>query len=192
MPRTNLITQLPILSLLCAAPVFCQPRAIDTAKSVMTVHVYKTGMLSAFGHDHEISAPIAGGTVDVAGRKVELHSSTEALRVKDPKASDKDRADVQSTMLGPEVLDAATHKEIKFQSTTAEAAGEGAWKVAGSLTLHGQTHPVSLDVHEKDGHYIGTCRFNITEFGIKPVKAAGGAVRVKDEVQIAFDIQLAR
>jgi hypothetical protein len=31
-----------------------------------------------------------------------------------------------------------------------------------------------------------------TEFGIKPVKVAGGAVRVKDEIQIDLDIQLAR
>lgn len=178
-------------TLLWMTPAAAQPRAIDTAKSTMTVHVYKTGMLSAFGHDHEIAAPVAGGTVDVEGRKVELHVNAAALRVQDAKASEKDRSEIQSTMLGADVLDVEAHKDIRFRSTAAEPAGQGAWKVTGDLTLHGQTKPVSVEVHEREGKYTGTCRVNITDFGIKPVKAAGGAVRVKDEVQIEFDIQLA-
>ncbi len=180
------------LILACSGPVSGQSHSIDTAKSSMTVHVYKTGVLSAFGHDHEISAPLASGSVDIQGRKVELHVDAGALRVQDPKVSDKDRAEIQTTMLGPEVLDAQNQKEIRFQSTSAEPAGAGAWKLAGQLTLHGMTQPVSMTVQEKDGHYSGTCRFDITRFGIKPVKAAGGAVRVKDEVQVNFDIQLTR
>src|SRR5580704_15581846 len=82
---------LAVLGVVCAAPAIGQPRAIDTGRSVMTVHVYKAGLLSAFGHDHDISAP-AAGTVDVAGRSVELHVEAAALRVQDAKVSDKDRA----------------------------------------------------------------------------------------------------
>lgn len=169
-----------------------QPRAIDTAKSTMTVHVYKTGVLSAFGHDHEVSAPISRGTLDASAHKVELHVSAAALHVIDAKASDKDRAEVQTTMLGPEVLEVSKHKEIAFQSTGADAAGAGVWKVTGNLTLHGETRPVSMEVHEKDGRYAGTCRLKTSDFGIKPVKVGGGTVRVKDEVEIEFDIQVAR
>jgi polyisoprenoid-binding protein YceI len=182
---------LAVLSLVCVAPANSQSRAIDAGKSVMTVHVYKAGMLSAFGHDHEISAPVAGGTVDAGGRKVELHVDAGALRVQDAKVADKDRSEIQANMLGPDVLDAEHYKQIHFRSTSAEPAGAGAWKVGGELTLHGETRPISMEVREKDGHYAGTCRFDITNFGIKPVKAAGGAVRVKNEVQIEFDIQLA-
>ena len=178
--------------LLCGAQVSAQSRPIDTAKSAITVHVYKAGVFSALGHDHEISAPVVAGTVDVQGRKVELRVNAAALRVRDPKASDKDREQIQSTMLGPEVLDTAAFKEIRFRSTSAEAAGSGAWKVSGNLTLHGQTRPVSIEVREQDGRYVGNCRFNITDFAIKPVKVAGGTVKIKDEVQIDFDIQLAR
>jgi hypothetical protein len=182
---------LAVLGVVCAAPAIGQPRAIDTGRSVMTVHVYKAGLLSAFGHDHDISAP-AAGTVDVAGRGVELHVEAAALRVQDAKVSDKDRAEIQATMLGSAVLDAVHYPEIRFRSTSAESGGSGAWKVAGELTLHGETRAVSMDVHEKEGHYAGTCRLDITNFGIKPFKAAGGAVRVKDTVEIEFDIQLAR
>jgi hypothetical protein len=31
---------------------------VDIAHSKMTVHVYKSGLFSAFGHNHEIDAPI--------------------------------------------------------------------------------------------------------------------------------------
>lgn len=190
--KTKWSWTLAVWSVVCVAPLAAQPHAIDSAKSVLTVHVYKAGVLSAFGHDHVIAAPVASGTVDVEGRKVELRVNAGALRVQDAKASDKDRNEIQTTMLGAEVLDADTHKEIRFRSSTAEPAGTGTWKVSGELTLHGQVQPVSMEVRERDGHYSGTCRFNITQFGIKPVKAAGGAVRVKEEVQIEFDIQLAR
>jgi polyisoprenoid-binding protein YceI len=183
---------LPVAAILtCAGLADGQPRSIDTARSVMTVHVYKAGVLSAFGHDHEISAPLAGGAVDVAARKVELHVNAEALRVQDA-TSDKDRAEIQATMLGAAVLDSANYKEIRFHSTGAEPAGAAAWKVNGELTLHGETRPVSMEVHERDGQFAGACRFKITDFGVKPVKAAGGAVRVKDEVEVEFNIQLAR
>ena len=166
-----------------------QPREIDTAKSVMTVRVSKAGLLSAMGHNHEIAAPIAGGTVDVTARHVELHAQTRALQVRDAGVSAKDREEVQSTMLGPSVLDANRNPEIVFRSTSAEAAGKGTWKIRGELTLHGQTHTVVVEVRENVEHYAGTSLFKQTEFGIQPVKVAGGTIRVKDEIRIEFDIQ---
>ncbi|MBZ5626586.1 MAG: YceI family protein [Acidobacteriia bacterium] len=173
-------------------PASAQQRAIDTGKSVMTVRVYKAGLLSALGHDHEIAAPIAGGAVDTTARQVELHSKAGALQVQDPGVSDKDRAEIQRTMLGPQVLDAERHPEIVFRSTGVEPMGAGSWKVQGNLTLHGRTSAVTVIVREMDGHYVGTSRFKQTDFGITPVKVAGGTIRVKDEVRIEFDIQLAR
>jgi polyisoprenoid-binding protein YceI len=158
----------------------------------MTVRVYKAGVLSALGHNHEIAAPIVGGSVDLAARHVELQAQTRALEVRDPGVSDKDRAEIQSTMLGPEVLDAERHPEIAFRSTGAESSGAGSWKVEGNLALHGQTHTVVVEVREEGGHYVGTSRFKLTEFGIQPVKVAGGSIRVKDEIRIEFNIQLAR
>jgi hypothetical protein len=169
-----------------------QSRPIDVKNSVMTVHVYKAGVFSAMAHDHEIAAPVASGSVDAAAHHVELHASAGALQVHDPKGSEKDRSEIQKTMLGPDVLDVEHHPEIIFRSTGAEPAGADSWTVRGDLTLHGQTRPVTLSVSEKAGHYVGAARIKQTDFGIKPIKVAGGTVRVKDEVQIDFDIQLAR
>ncbi len=179
-------------SLLCARAAVAQQRAIDTAKSEMLVRVYKAGVFSAFGHDHEFAAPIARGAVDPDGRKVELRANAAALRVRDPHVSAKDRNEIQTTMLGAQVLDVKRYPEIVFRSTSAEPAGADSWTVRGNLTLHGQTNPVAIEVRKKDGHYVGSSRFKQTDFGIKPVKVAGGTIRVKDEVRIEFDIQLAR
>jgi len=180
-----------IASLAWTTTAVAQPRAIDTGKSVMTVRVYKAGLLSAMGHNHEIAAPVAAGTVDVTARQVELRVRTGALEVRDPGVSDKDRAEIQRTMLGPQVLDSESHPEVVFRSTGAEPAGAGSWKVTGDLSLRGQTHTVVVQVREDGEHYVGTSSFKQTEFGIQPVKVAGGAVRVKDEIRIEFNIQLA-
>jgi polyisoprenoid-binding protein YceI len=167
-----------------------ESREIDTGKSTITVRVYRAGVLSALGHDHEIAAPITRGGVDVAAHRVELSVRAGFLKVLDPKASDKDRTEIQSTMLGPEVLDAQRHPEITFRSTGAESSSAGSWIVRGDLTVRGETRPVVVEVREAGGHYVGTSRFKQTEFGITPVKVAGGAIRVKDEIAVEFNIQL--
>jgi polyisoprenoid-binding protein YceI len=175
-----------------ATAASAQQHAINTRNSVLTVRVFKAGVFSAFGHDHEIAAPIAAGTADTTAHHVELRVDAAALRVRDPNISDKDRSEIQQTMLGAEVLDVEHHPEIVFRSTAVEPAGASSWTMRGSLTLHGQTRLVTVDVSEKAGHYLGKAQFKQTEFGIKPVKVAGGTVKVKDEVRIEFDIQLER
>jgi polyisoprenoid-binding protein YceI len=92
-------------------------------------------------------------------------------------------------MLGPDVLDSDQHQEIVFKSTAAESSGEGRWTLRGDLTLHGQTHPVTVHVTLKDGHFTGDSTVKQTDFGIKPPGKAG--IRAKDEVVIRFDVQLA-
>jgi polyisoprenoid-binding protein YceI len=183
------------LVFLCAAAWWiavasAQPRPIDVQTSTLIVRVYKAGILSAFGHDHEIGAVFARGSADIAAHTVEFRVDASALRVRDPKVSDKDREEIQKTMSGPDVLDVQRYPEIAFRSTTVEPAGPEVWKVTGSLTLHGQTRPVTVTVNQKAGHYAGTAQLKQTDFGIKPVRVAGGTVRVKDEIRIEFDVQL--
>jgi polyisoprenoid-binding protein YceI len=176
--------------LFCAFGATAQQHNVDIQKSTLTIDVGKTGAFSGFGHEHEVRAPIHSGTVDTGPRAaVEIHVNARALRVLDKDASDKDRADVQATMLGPDVLDSDQYPEIIFNSTAAESTGEGRWTLRGNLTLHGQTHPVTVQVTLKDGHFTGQGAVKQTEFGIKPPGKAG--VRAKDEVTIHFDVQLA-
>src|ERR1039457_1537798 len=177
-------------SLLCVLGASAQQHNIDTQKSTLTFHVGKTGAFSGLGHEHEVRAPIQNGTAETGSHPaVEIHVDARALRVIDKGESEKDRAEVQKTMLGPEVLDSERHHEIVFKSTGAESVGERRWALHGKLTLRGQTRPITVQVTLKDGRYTGEATVKQTDFGIKPPGKAG--VRAKDEVRIEFDVRLA-
>lgn len=165
-----------------------QARQIDPQKSMMTVRVYKSGLFSALAHDHEISAPITSGTFDESTPSVNLSLDSRKLRVMDKEASEKDRAEIQQTMLGPKVLDSENFPEIRFQSTHIERRAENKWLVSGDLTLHGQTRPVRVEVEGNQGRYRGSSSLMQKDFGIEPVRIAGGTVRVKNEVRVEFEI----
>ena len=176
--------------LVCALGVSAQQHNIDAQKSTLTIHVGKTGIFSGLAHEHEVRAPIHSGAADTGSHpSVEIHVIAKELRVMDKDASDKDRADVQQTMLGPEVLDSEHYQEIVFKSTNAEAADTAQWTLHGNLTLRGQTHPVTVQVALKDGRYTGHSAVKLTDFGITPPGKAG--IRAKDEVEIDFDVRLA-
>ena len=176
---------------------------IDLAASTITVKVEKTGLFSAFAHDHTIAAPLASGHLDVQKRTVELKFRSQEMKVLDPGIKDSERADIDRTMKSYKVLDPGRFPEIVFVSTSVEtpavgakasgtsAAGADAAKrylVHGKLTLHGVTRPVELPVSFSEGHYTGKVTLKQTEFGITPVKIAGGTVKVKDAIEIVFEI----
>ncbi len=178
------------VSLVCVLGVSAQPHNVDTQKSTLTIHIGKTGVFSVLGHEHEVRAPIHSGAAETGSHPaVEIHVDARQLRVIDKDASEKDRAEVQTTMLGPEVLDTESHHEIVFKSTDAESASQGQWTLRGNLTLRGQTRRVTIPVTLKDGRYTGVATIKQTDFGIKPPGKAG--VRAKDEVRIEFDVWLA-
>jgi polyisoprenoid-binding protein YceI len=164
------------------------PREIDPQKSVMTVRVFKSGLFSAFGHEHEISVPIENGTLNESAPSVELAVDTRKMRVMDKDVSEKDRAEIQETMLGPKVLDTNQFPQIRFRSTAVESKGSSHWVVQGDLSLHGQIHPVRLEVQGGNGHYRGTAELKQRAFGIEPVSVGGGTVKVKDELRVEFEV----
>jgi len=181
---------LSAVSLVCVLGVSAQQHNIDTQKSTLTILVGKTGVFSGLGHEHEVRAPIHSGTADTGPHPaVEMHVDARALRVIGKDEPEKDRVEVQKTMLGPEVLDSERYQEIVFKSTGADAGAEGRWTLRGNLTLRGQTRPVTVQVTLKDGRYTGDATVKQTDFGIKPPGKSG--VRAKDEVKIEFDVRLA-
>jgi polyisoprenoid-binding protein YceI len=162
--------------------------AIDPQKSSITVRVFKAGVFSAFGHEHEISAPMQQGSFTENPGSVELTVDARRMRVMDKGISEKDRAEIQQTMLGPKVLDSEKFPEIRFRSTSIERLGGGRWIVLGDLTIHGETRPVKARVEGANGHYRGTAELKQKDFGITPITVGGGAVKVKNELRIEFDI----
>jgi polyisoprenoid-binding protein YceI len=127
-------------SLVCLLGVSAQEHNIDTQKSTLTIHVGETGAFSGLGHEHEVRAPIHSATANTSSHPaVEIRVNARELRVIDKDDSEKDRAEVQKTMLRPEVLDSEHHQEIVFKSTGSKSIGQGRWALGGNLTLRGQS-----------------------------------------------------
>jgi polyisoprenoid-binding protein YceI len=162
---------------------------IDTEQSAITVHVFSGGLFAGLGDNHEIHGAVKRGMINDAN-PAEVHIVVDAasFRVLDPGASAKNRAAVQMRMLGPDVLDVNRFPEILFDSESAERSESGGWTVRGQLTLHGQTRPLTTTVNSAHGHYKGSLALKQSDFGIAPIKVAGGAVKVKDQLTIDFDI----
>ena len=111
-------------------PAWAEQRALDTQRSTITVHVFKSGLFRALADDHLIKAALVDGSLDdSATPRVELVVAANQMRVLDPGLSPKDRSDVQARMLGPEVLDATRFAHIRFRSTAVELVESDHWLV---------------------------------------------------------------
>lgn len=174
---------------------------IVAAGSTIQVGVFREGLLKVFGHDHLIAAKSFSGTVHFNADKVEESSLTldieaNSLTVLDPSETEKDRRDVQATMVGARVLYVESFPRITFRSTGVhQIKNTGAeWEVtlAGKLNLHGVEKPISFPVRVRLDNTRLTVQGEVfiaqTDFGIEPVKVAGGTVRVKDRVKVSFAI----
>src|SRR5262245_60673656 len=62
------------------------------AHSLITIHVHKSGLFSAFGHEHTVTAPIARGKLDTRANTVEIFVATKQMKVLDTDVSEKDRS----------------------------------------------------------------------------------------------------
>ena len=169
--------------------VHAENRPIDAEHSTLTVLVYKSGLFSAFADNHVIRAPISSGSIsEDALLGIEVMVRSADLRVLDPGLAAERRAEVQARMLGPEVLDVAKFPEIAFASTVIEPSGTDRWQVTGRLTIHGQVRAITFPVARVNGKYRGAVAIKQRDFGIEPIKVAGGAVKVKDELTVQFEI----
>jgi polyisoprenoid-binding protein YceI len=101
-------------------------------------------------------------------------------------------------------LDVATYPTITFQSTSVKKAGSDEFVVAGDLTIHGVTKPVTLKVEEvseeaKDpwgNTRIGAsakAKINRSDFGLTwnaPLETGG--FLIGDEVKLDFELQFVK
>lgn len=178
-----------LLGVAAVASLQAADRSIDLQHSSVTVHVGKAGLFSAFAHDHVIGAPISMGTISEAPPlEIKLAFRTTDLTVLDADVDSRERAEVRARMLGPDVLEAARFPEITFESTEIQPRGSEAWTVSGRLMIRGITRVVTFSVGRVEGRYHGEVRIKQRDFGIEPIRIAGGAVTVRDELKIQFDI----
>lgn len=131
---------------------------------------------------------VEGSLDDSATPNVRIVIDVRDMRVLDPGLSPKDRREVQTRMLGSDVLDADRFPHIRFRSVTIQKGDADGWSIQGELEVHGQTRQVRINVVRAQGHYKGSTPLKQSEFGITPISIVGGTVKVKDEMKIDFDV----
>jgi len=185
-----------------AAPAGQSPTAltIDANDSQVVILVGKAGMLSFAGHAHEVVAPAVHGRVtfdpmDWPHASVSLEFDAAALRVTGKGESASDVPAVQRAMLGDQVLDVTRFPKIAFESRRVSVALHGASAadvaIEGDMTLHGTSRPMTIRASatmDAAGRVTARGSFTLkqTDFGMVPVTAAGGTIRVKDVLDIQF------
>jgi polyisoprenoid-binding protein YceI len=158
----------------------------------MTVYVSKRGFFSFAADNHEIEAPIVSGSFDETKKTVDVTVNAAEMEVLDPKLSADRRASVQANMSGSGVLDTAKYPTIVFHSSSVEVDAKGHGRATGNLTLHGQTHAIIVELTRVGvDHFTGSATVRQSAFGITPIRIMGGAVTVKDDVNVVFDIFIA-
>jgi polyisoprenoid-binding protein YceI len=86
------------------------------------------------------------------------------------------------------VLETKKFPEITFRSSRVQKLADGQWQVDGDLSLHGVTKAVSLTVKQTGESYTTHTVLKQTDFGITPISIGGGVIKVKNELQIDFQI----
>jgi polyisoprenoid-binding protein YceI len=118
----------------------------------------------------------------------------------DAASVDTKEAQRDGHLKSPDFFDVEKHPHITFKSTGVEVAGEAHYKVTGDFTLHGVTHPVTLDVeyhgramHPRGGERAGfsaRTSINRKDYGMHfNMALETGGVVVSDKVEIELDIQ---
>jgi hypothetical protein len=161
----------------------------------------RVGVAARAGHDLtlevtswsaavEVPADDAGGiTAATVSADLDLSSLTVREGTGGVKPlTDADRADIKKTISGILGDGPAT-----FTSSRIIRIGASGGAIEGTLTLNGKSQPVRLQVAEPTpGRYRGTATILQSAFGIKPYTGFFGALKLKDEVTIEFEVDLDR
>lgn len=173
---------------------------IDAKGSTFMVQTSSTGLLSAFGHNPQFAVRDFEGEVDfVPGApnfndaRVRMKIRTDSFEVADD-ISKKDREEIERRA-HEEVLESDGFPEIVYEASriTGNGSGNRYWvTLNGELTLRGVTRnvPVTARVLVNGSSLRASGEFSVrqSEFDIPPVTAAGGTIRLKDELKCRFDI----
>jgi polyisoprenoid-binding protein YceI len=169
-------------------------------ESQVRIHVGKSGMFAELAHEHDVSAPAFTGEVTYSARDLSDGAVTATFDARRmtviAEHEPKDAPKVQERMLGPDVLDTAKYPRIRFTSkrVVAKESGPGTFtaQVTGELELHGVVRPITvpLRIGLSNGNLdaVGTVVLRQTDFGIKPIRLAGGAVTVPDEITVQLKL----
>lgn len=141
-------------------------------------------MASSFGHDVDLqvtSLSLEVGDDD----SVSAEFDADSLEVVSQGPSDSDRKDIKRN--AEKTLEAQKYPKIRFKSSSVSRDGDTA-KIEGDLTLHGVTHPISVQARKNGDRWTAEVTLDQREYHIKPFSAMLGALKVKPEVKVKISV----
>jgi hypothetical protein len=172
------------------------------------VRTGREGLAARAGHDltleitdwlAQVTTPgEAGG--GVAEATVTADFSLDSLTVREGTGgakplTDRDRREIQKQarkILGDAARAGFTSQQI-IPSSTSSAAPPAAGAIEGTLTMHGVSRGIRLEVTSQEpGRYRGTTTIRQTDFGITPYSGFFGALKLRDEVTVEFEVSIER
>jgi polyisoprenoid-binding protein YceI len=161
--------------------------------------VRKTGLMS--GKEHLFAFPRFQGELvyDAAAperSKVTLRIDASAIQCHDTWVSDKDRQKILDEAKG-NMLQVSQHPELRFVSQSIRKEPGGAFTAQGDLTIRGLARPVSVLVRmnpDAQGRlrFTGESTIDMTAWGLKPPRAALGAIGTDKLMTVRFELLAAR
>ena len=172
---------------------------IDSRASRFTVQAFATGLLSRMGHNPIIGIRDFNGEMQFNPDKLEATSfrlviKAASLSVQND-ISDKDLREIERLM-NQEVLETTKFPEIVYEATGISVSKMTdmlcSATLNGKLTLHGvtrnQTIVVRVALLGSMLRASGDFSLEQTDYNIKLVSVAGGALKLKDELKFSFEM----
>ena len=184
----------------------------DDADSLLYVQVFRdeSAFASGFAHNHAIRASNWQGELSYPNGLAQDCELTVSLPVNelivdepqmrrrvgyDDELSQSQRNEIRGHMLAENQLNGERFENITFTATSC-AGGEaaaGTMTVSGNMVIRGQSSPVTIDLQYRiieDSLYLrGELPITHAQFGFRPYRAFGGAVRNQERLVIGFDLQ---
>jgi YceI-like domain len=181
-------------------PVF----RVDSRESLVVIEVRRSGSLARLGHDHVVASHDLTGYVAPDEGRADLYVALARMEVDEPalraeagfdtQPSESDIEGTRSNML-EKVLEADKFPFALIRVSGASATGKKT-TLAVAITLHGHTLsvqvPAEIEADAEKMSVAGRIAFNQSDFGITPYSLFGGAIAVKDGLELRFRIHARR
>src|SRR6266700_1065033 len=181
-------------------PVF----RVDSPESLVVIEVRRGGSLARLGHDHVVASHEVGGYVAPDEGRADLYVQLERLEVDeaalraeagfDTQPTESDIEGTRANML-VRVLEADRFPFALIRVSGADAR-QGNATLSVAITLHGVTRavqaPARIDADADLIEVSGRLSFDQTDFGITPYSLLGGAIAVRNGVDLRFRIRARR
>jgi hypothetical protein len=161
----------------------------------------RAGLAARAGHDLTIEVTRWSGQVEVPAEEaggvtaatVTAELDLGSLEVREGTGgakplTDRDRGEIKKTISG--ILGDG---EASFASSRVIRIGASGGAIEGTLTINGKTQPARLQISAPGpGRYRGTGTVAQSAYGITPYVGFFGALKLRDEVGVEFEVDLTR